>query len=135
LLNYLEKNKKLLVYTPLIVYWLILFTATTLPAESVPSIGVTDKLNHLTAYLILSVLIFLTLFFQRKYLLTLNSVAIYTIIICFVYGIIDEVHQILIPGRNAELLDWLSDAAGSVIGVFIMILVVKRYNYKTETAD
>lgn len=33
------------------------------------------------------------------------------------YGAIDELGQIPIPGRTADVVDWLADAAGAVAGV------------------
>ena len=124
--KFLEKNKKLLVYTPLVVYWLILFVATTLPAASMPSFGVVDKVNHLSAYFILAILLFLTLLFQQKIPLTKNRVAAYALIICSLYGMLDEVHQIFIPGRSAEFLDFLADACGALLGVLLMNYLVKK---------
>jgi VanZ family protein len=35
----------------------------------------------------------------------------------------------LVPGRSAELLDWLADFSGSLIGVFIIQWLLKRYYY------
>jgi len=126
LFKFLEKNKKLLVYAPLVVYWLILFVATTLPAASMPSFGVVDKVNHLSAYFILAILLFLTLLFQQKIPLTKNRVAAYALIICSLYGMLDEVHQIFIPGRSAEFLDFLADACGALLGVLLMNYLVKK---------
>jgi len=126
LFKFLEKNKKLLVYTPLVVYWIILFGATTLPAASMPSFGVVDKVNHLSAYFILAILLFLTLLFQQKIPFAKNRVAAYALIICSLYGMLDEVHQIFIPGRSAEFLDFLADACGALLGVLLMNYLVKK---------
>jgi len=126
LFKFLEKNKKLLVYTPLVVYWIVLFGATTLPAASMPSFGVVDKVNHLSAYFILAILLFLTLLFQQKISLAKKRVAAYALIICSLYGMLDEVHQIFIPGRSAELLDFVADACGALLGVLLMNYLVKK---------
>ena len=56
MIDKLEINKKWLVYFPLFLYWLILFTATTLPGKDLPDMHVSDKIEHFTAYLILAVL-------------------------------------------------------------------------------
>lgn len=34
-----------------------------------------------------------------------------------VFGAVDEWHQLFIPTRTADLLDWLADSAGAAIGV------------------
>ena len=33
-------------------------------------------------------------------------------------GALDELHQSLVPGRSAELGDWLADAVGVALGSF-----------------
>jgi len=36
------------------------------------------------------------------------------------YGISDEIHQYFVPLRDADLLDFLADMAGSICGVFVL---------------
>ena len=130
--EYLEKRKVWLVYIPLVVYWLILFTATTLPAERLPSVGFTDKVNHFIAYFILAVLVNLTLIYQRKSRLLFEKAPIATVIICLFYGAVDELHQLLVPGRSAETLDWVADASGAFTGIFIVYFLLNKLRYRLE---
>ena len=130
--EYLEKRKVWLVYIPLVVYWLILFTATTLPVERLPSVGFTDKVNHFIAYFILTALVNLTLIYQRKSRLLFEKAPIATIVICLFYGALDEVHQLFVPGRSAETLDWVADASGTFIGVLIVYFLINRFKYHLE---
>jgi len=132
LFEYLEKRKVWLVYIPLVVYWLILFTATTLPVERLPSVGFTDKVNHFIAYFILTALVNLTLIYQRKSRLLFEKAPIATIVICLFYGALDEVHQLFVPGRSAETLDWVADASGTFIGVLIVYFLINRFKYHLE---
>ena len=135
LFNYLERNKVVLIYLPLVFYWIILFTLTTLPAQSVPSVGVSDKLEHLLAYFVLSILLYLTLLFQRKSVLLKNYAMLFTILIVFAYGIIDELHQLMIPGRSCELLDFLADMIGGIIGIIIVKILFSFYKFQETTAS
>lgn len=32
--------------------------------------------------------------------------------LCWLYGLSDEIHQIWVPGRSADILDWLVDGLG-----------------------
>lgn len=130
--NYLEKRKVWFVYVPLVTYWLILFLATSLPAQKLPSIGFTDKINHFIAYFVLAVLVNLTLIYQRKSRLLFERAPVATIIICLFYGAVDELHQLLVPGRFAETLDWVADGLGTVVGVLTVYYLINRLKYHLE---
>ena len=71
------------------------------------------KAAHFTIYLILGLLV-LNCFdtFDKKTI-------IISILICLLYAISDEIHQIFISGRSAELLDIIIDTLGASLGVFI----------------
>lgn len=132
MLERLEKNKKWLVYFPLIVYWLILFTATTLPTRDLPATGVSDKIEHFSAYLILAILLNLTLMFQNKYPNLKKKAWLFTLMFSLVYGGLDEIHQYFIPGRDCDILDWLSDTAGVLIGLGIVRIFINYFKYKPQ---
>ena len=127
--EYLEKRKVYLVYVPLIVYWIMLFIATTLPVSSLPSVDVSDKLKHFGAFFGLSVLLSLTLIYQNKVLLLKKYFLVAALITSSVYGLLDEIHQSFIPGRNSEFLDWFADSLGAVAGVFIISYLLKKFKY------
>lgn len=128
MLEYLRKNKIYLVYLPLVVYWTALFIATSIPTEYIPSVGVSDKFYHFFAYLVLSVLLHLTFIFQEKLPVLREFPASFTLLIGSVYGIVDELHQMLIPGRHAEVLDWIADFVGVIAGVLIVKLFLLKFN-------
>lgn len=127
--EFLERRKKLFVYTPLAVYWLLLLSATSLPVQNVPPIGINDKINHLVAYAFLGVLLYLTLIYQRKSEFLFNNAFAAAVIIASVYGALDELHQIFVPGRFAELLDWIADLSGSFLGVLIVSVLKRKLHY------
>lgn len=135
MINYIKKNKVKFVYLPLAIYWLILFIATSLPTEYMPSVGVGDKYNHFFAYLGLGFLLYYAFSFQEKFLLLKKYPFIMAIIIASVYGIFDELHQLLIPGRSAEFLDWLADFFGAMTGVLIARFIYIRFRMEAEEID
>ena len=51
------------------------------------------------------------------------------LLICVLYAVSDEVHQIFVPGRGAEVKDVLIDSAGASVGV-LMYLVISRLRKK-----
>jgi len=132
LFEFLEKRKVWLVYIPLVIYWLILFVATTLPAQRLPSVGFTDKVNHFIAYFVLAVLVNLTLIYQRKSRFLFEKAPVATVVICLFYGAVDELHQMLVPGRFAETLDWVADALGAFAGVLFVYFLINRLKYRLE---
>ena len=130
--NYLEKRKVWLVYIPLVLYWIVLFTATTLPGPQLPDIHIGDKIEHFSAFFILAVFLNLALIYQRKSIFLFKYATLVTIIICFLYGAIDELHQMFIPGRFADIRDWLADSTGVLLGVLVLNFVKNLLNYKVK---
>lgn len=39
------------------------------------------------------------------------------------YGVIDELHQISVPGRTADVADWVMDTFGALV----FVLIVRKY--------
>jgi VanZ family protein len=132
LFEYLEKRKIWLVYLPLAVFWLVIFIATSLPANRLPNIVLSDKINHFIAYFALSILVYLTLIYQRKSRFLFDNAVVATISLCLLYGVIDELHQMFIPGRFAETLDWFADSLGSISGVVLLKFLIARFRYQAE---
>jgi hypothetical protein len=55
LYKYLKEHRRKVVYFPLIVYWIVLLIATSIPTDDFPRVLMTvgDKIKHFSAYLIL----------------------------------------------------------------------------------
>ena len=78
---------------------------------------ITRKTAHFTIYLILGLLIGLLL---KQYNITTKQIIIYGILICMLYAITDEIHQIFVQGRSGEIRDVLIDTCGSTVGISFM---------------
>ena len=130
--EYLEKRKKYLIYLPLITYWLTIFVATSLPAEALPETGVGDKIEHLVAYFILGVFISLLLLFQNKYMILKKYFLLSAFVLCLLYGSIDEIHQLFIPGRQCDIIDLTADTIGISAGIILIWILSKKFKYKPE---
>ena len=127
LYNTLKKKKIVLVYLPLVIYWIILFVATSIPIAVVPQIfNAQDKFEHLAAYFILSVLFYFTLHFQLRNKFLNKNAVIATVAVIALYGAFDEIHQYFIPGRFCDALDWSADLAGGIIGVISVNRFLKK---------
>jgi len=119
-LELLRRNKIFLVYTPLVLYWLLILTLTSLPSRSLPDVGISDKISHLLAFFGLAVLLSLTFQFQEKWNKLKTNYKIYTFWVVTLYGFLDELHQLFIPGRSGTLDDWVADIIGGIIGVYFL---------------
>ena len=105
---------------------MILFVLTSLPSQMAVTMDVSDKIEHFGAYGLLSVFLYLNLSFQNRFKIFKKFPGTFTIVIASFYGLIDELHQLLVPGRSAEFLDWLADFSGSLLAVLITGYLIKR---------
>jgi VanZ family protein len=73
-----------------------------------------DKLEHSSAYGILGLLVVWALADGRIHNVTFRHVVI-AVAISSAYGYSDEVHQLFVPNRTYDLLDWLADTTGASV--------------------
>lgn len=129
-------------YWILVVLWMtLIFYLSHQPASKSNelSIGVTEKITgivgktnlnieqnirnfnriirknaHFFAYLILGILTFNGL---KDSKITGGRGFIIALIICILYAISDEIHQLFIPGRSGQVMDVVIDGMGSLVGI------------------
>jgi VanZ family protein len=84
-----------------------------------------DKFQHFLAYFVLAAAI--ALWFPRKTWrrpgLRLPAL---TAALGSLYGIIDEVHQYFVPGRDCNVWDWLFDTLGAILAAAAVKLAVVK---------
>ena len=78
------------------------------------------KLAHFTIYLILGILVYI--FIDD---LNLKNIILISLMICLIYSISDEIHQLFIEGRTGKITDVLIDTCGSFIGIVIVNKIKK----------
>jgi VanZ family protein len=126
LYNYIKENRLKVLVIPLVVYWILLFVGTTLPSAKYANFfDISDKIKHFSAYSILAILLGLNLYFQEKWKNVSKFHLNYTFIICGLYGILDELHQLFVPNRSAEVLDWVADIGGTILGIILVRFFIK----------
>ncbi len=54
------------------------------------------------------------------------------LIICFLYAISDEFHQLFVPERSGQIKDVFIDTSGAFIGIVIFYILNKLITKKTE---
>jgi len=120
-------NKKKFLYLPLGLYWLLIFILTSIPGKSIPKVlGGVDKIKHFGAYFVLAFLLSFALKMQNRYPIVSKYSVLFTFMITLFYGLIDEVHQIFIPGRYFDWMDLLADVIGSLIGIFLAKIIISN---------
>ena len=85
------------------------------------------KAAHCIEYFILAILVYLTLI---DFNLTNKRLLIYTMLICILYAISDEIHQLFVSERAGRILDVLLDSLGSFLAVNICLFIHKLKHKK-----
>lgn len=103
-------------HVPWILMMIVISVQSSMSNIKLPDIGIDfiDKVIHLLVFGVLGWLIARGMYksehsFIRKHFLVI------TLIIGGVFGLLDEWHQSMVPGRMADLRDWMADMAGIVI--------------------
>jgi hypothetical protein len=98
-----------------VIYWLTIAIATHLPSGlAVGGPRGSDKMAHFVAYGLLAFLLAWTISARRR-LSTFTYAGL--LMACLAYALVDELAQIPIPGRVADVWDVLADAVGAVLGL------------------
>ena len=82
----------------------------TLPVE--PRFPHFDKVAHFGAYAVLGALLAFAADRSRTPLAA-------AVLLGVLYGASDEIHQMYVPGRSPDVLDWAADAAGVITACYL----------------
>lgn len=74
------------------------------------------KNAHFFCYLVLALLV-MNAFRRSGY--SICKSLVFSFAICVLYAASDEIHQIFVPGRGAQVTDVLIDSFGAAVGLFI----------------
>lgn len=120
----MKNGIKKLRWIPVLAYAALIFylSSRPWPVPMALPLGV-DKAIHFTLYFFLAFgLIWAfraTRFKMSHHLMWLAA------LIGFSYGILDEIHQSFVPGREASVFDALADGVGSVVGAWTAIVCAR----------
>ncbi len=114
-------------YLPPVVWGSLLLILTSLPKLTPPSLGVQlqDKIYHFAFYAVLGFLWVRAATEGKKarFCFALRS----SLLFASLFAALDELHQLLIPGRFADFADFIANVVGLIAGVFVFkILFNKR---------
>ena len=92
---------------------IVRFIATILNTNNLRLIShIIRKTAHFIEYFILG--LFVSNMFNKY-----NKLIYFGIIVCTIYAISDELHQLLVPGRSCQIGDILIDSMGAILGVIL----------------
>jgi VanZ family protein len=101
---------------PPIAWAVLILIGTSIPnPQPPPTFNSADKLVHFVLYGVLGLLLARAAAPAGN---LSNAAAVRLAALCLVGAAVDEWHQQLIPGRSAELGDWVADSAGAIALIF-----------------
>ena len=80
---------------------------------------------HIFAYFVLGILTFNALWRVDLSKFKFNRPAMLSIIVCALYAVSDEFHQLFVSGRSGEIRDIIIDSCAATVGVFIISIFVR----------
>ena len=89
-----------------------------------PAVGPqgTDRLLHFGAYLIFGLLCFPYILRSGKPVRT----AFLSFLFILLFAAADELHQLIVPGRYPDRVDWVADSLGAATGISLILMLNSR---------
>ena len=83
-----------------------------------------DKILHFSAFFIYGISIQTAIitnidYIKEKINISPNTIIIIVILFGMLFAASDEIHQYFVPGRSADILDWIADSLGIICSIFL----------------
>ncbi len=110
-------------WLPVYLYLILIFYLSSISyvpsveSEIVKGFFIPNYVKHVIEYFILGILLI-----RASKKSEFKNYFLISIIIIGLYGLSDEVHQLFVPGREFDLVDWFSDIIGGVTSGIIFSL-------------
>jgi VanZ family protein len=100
-------------FIPALLWAVVMLIVSSIPYLVSPpfEFAMIDKVEHFSEYFILA--FWASFGYARS---GRSTTFLTTLTICSVFGILDELHQLFIPGRSCDVFDMLADILGSAAG-------------------
>ena len=105
---------RVLAWLPAAAWAAVIFWLSSQPVLPGPEIPYFDKAAHFGAFALLGALL---CFAADRSRLPLAA----AFVIGLLYGVTDEIHQMYVPGRSPDVLDWFADAAGVAAATLVYV--------------
>jgi VanZ family protein len=108
-------------WLPLGAWMAFIFYMSSRTGSSLPSLFTfQDIAFHAGAYAVLGWL-FARALLNRSPGMEFSKIVCYSVLFGLVYGVSDELHQLFVPGRQADFFDVLTDSIGAFFGGFFVL--------------
>ena len=123
-------RQRLIIHGPTVIWGLTILVLTSIPTLKPPDLGVSfsDKLAHAGVYSVFAMLLLRSFHHGLK---TINRTSLFCFLTGIAFGAIDELHQLFIPGRYAEWVDYGADVLG--VGLVVLGYIVWRRIYQPNS--
>ncbi|MBF0531558.1 MAG: VanZ family protein [Candidatus Omnitrophica bacterium] len=120
-------NEKILKYWfPVILYsGIIWFVSSLSRVPTIVPVDNFDKIEHIIEYCLWGWLLTRALIGTTRLFLP-RFVFLGALLIAMLFAASDEIHQYFVPGRCADVFDWLADTIGSALGAAIFLFLKKN---------
>lgn len=114
-------------YGPPVAWAILIFLASSIPQHAFPQYRIfsQDKLIHMGVFAVLSFLVYRAFRLKRRSAPISTAVWV-TLVICAVYGALDEFHQLYVPGRSCDVYDLIADVLGAGLVLAVAFLWERR---------
>lgn len=116
----IDRSQRIASALPLVASTLLIYYASSVPANDLPQTLFTgwDKLVHTCAFLVFGFVVLLAITGWRPWW-TLHRIRLTAFALSATYGIVDEIHQMFVPGRDSNLYDWGADLLGISLALLL----------------
>jgi VanZ family protein len=102
---------------PVVIYMAVIFYLSSLPEPVLPA-NVTDKSAHSFGYAGLAIVVTRAVAGGLPRRVTAR-IALTVLMMTLAYGVSDELHQMFVPGRTADIYDVQADVIGAAMGTLV----------------
>ena len=105
-------------HIPTAIWMILIFIISSIPGAYLQGYEIKNIIGHFVEYFVLAYLIHRV---EKN-----NKI---TFIIAFIYGVLDEFHQLFVPGRICDIFDLFVDTLGIIFSIKVYNLITQK-SYK-----
>lgn len=122
---------------PAIAWAAVIFGISSLPGSTIPISPPfqLDKLFHVGIFFVLCLLLNRALLNQSRIPALTGYHLVISLLIVIAYGVSDELHQTVVPGRSSDFYDALADSLGGLACTFYLLLQKSRGENRGDSSQ